>query len=904
MRINKGWSMPSGRLLGAFLVSILVTSSPSTSWSQSGWEQSVPPEIVLRFRPRTLDEAARAPRMPATDVARPASRLRTATMDAGPSPEVGTWQPWGPPGLAWHSLVLDSRRHRFLVVGGVLALDPLGVVWTLDPAAGTCAPLATRPGGGAMRCMGAVDDSLRDRLLVLAWSPGAQGGGMFVLDAFPLSGGDWVRVWSGDSLDSPTLAGIAIDTQRDQLALIGVSEAGAPLPELWRVPLANPSAWTKEAVTGSPAPPAVTHGAAVYEPGRDRFDVIADTSPDEYLPIEFPGPTSVWTVNAAGPPAWTAFPPAYGMPEGTARQLALDARLDRLLFVDQQAVAWTVKLADGSAERLDDGGAAGSRDGLAAAFDPLSRRLYVHGGQGRWQVLPLIMSIDADLDASGSSVATGAPTSWHAESPAALGSLWLHRLLLDLPTGRLIAFGGCEYGAGFSCGPRARARSLSASTGWQTIGGSSPMPVAFGQSVCLDPLHHSLLTFGGQRLDGSGALVNELWSLSLEPGGQWLAIPQSGDVPPPLRNTSLICDEPRARYLLMGGDDLVKPNSEVWELRLDPVPTWRRLPLTGDASFVYPALFADPTRGDAWVFAFPMNVYHLTLDADALHSDLVPVTGALPDPRLHASALCFDPSRRRLAGFLARSDDVTFDQVWTAALGPDMSWRSLAIGGASPWDRGDFSIAYEPLGDQLLMAAGYDDNEDYRSDAWALPFTTPLPTPVQIALASTSVDAAGVHLRWQVASLTGVATVERSRDRNAWDVAGLAHASGADTFAFDDAPLAAGSHAGYRLRLASGGHEVVSAAAWVTAPENAPGSLWLAALPPRPGGALAVRFTLPSSAEARLSLMDLNGRRICAARMPAGAHEWTFTVRPSPGIYFAELAQGGERRVARMLAVR
>src|SRR5690349_1010711 len=122
MPSNQGCSIRAGRALSAVFVVLSVGLLPARSGAQSGWAQSVPPDAVLRFRPRTIEQASHPPRVPVSLTGRAAAR-GVATPFA-PSPDLGTWQAWGPPALAWHALVRDSRRGVFLIAGGIPALDP------------------------------------------------------------------------------------------------------------------------------------------------------------------------------------------------------------------------------------------------------------------------------------------------------------------------------------------------------------------------------------------------------------------------------------------------------------------------------------------------------------------------------------------------------------------------------------------------------------------------------------------------------------------------------------------------------------------------------------------------------------------------------------------------------------
>lgn len=71
---------------------------------------------------------------------------------------------------------------------------------------------------------------------------------------------------------------------------------------------------------------------------------------------------------------------------------------------------------------------------------------------------------------------------------------------------------------------------------------------------------------------------------------------------------------------------------------------------------------------------------------------------------------------------------------------------------------------------------------------------------------------------------------------------------------------------------------------------------------PSRGGALTVRFTLPSAAPARLELLDVAGRRIASHEVGAGQHALDLGQgrRLAPGLYLVRLTQGANTRTTRV----
>lgn len=75
---------------------------------------------------------------------------------------------------------------------------------------------------------------------------------------------------------------------------------------------------------------------------------------------------------------------------------------------------------------------------------------------------------------------------------------------------------------------------------------------------------------------------------------------------------------------------------------------------------------------------------------------------------------------------------------------------------------------------------------------------------------------------------------------------------------------------------------------------------------PSRGGAMTVRFTLPTAAPARLELLDVSGRRIASHEVGAGRHTLDLGAgrRLAPGLYLVRLTQGANARTARAVVLR
>ena len=287
---------PNRRLLLA--ASVLALLVPAVASAQATWITRVPPERLLNWQPRTAEEAAHpevlfGPRPARSAVPEAMVPARSADVASGSD---YTWSELGPPARALHKLVYDSRRHRMLMIGGMGAQDPAGSIWACPLPVGTWTQIATLPWAAAnyyaSPVAAALYDSLRDQLLVVP------AGSSLALEALSLGGTPaWSHLWSGPAAPNG-FAGLALDTQRDAVAFLGVWDGAAAAHRLVRVPMGNPAAWSSVVTQG--AQPAIPdRGAAVYDAAHDVFDVLVNTGD-----LGWQGDAHLLSLTASGAPTW------------------------------------------------------------------------------------------------------------------------------------------------------------------------------------------------------------------------------------------------------------------------------------------------------------------------------------------------------------------------------------------------------------------------------------------------------------------------------------------------------------------------------------------------------------------------------------------------------------------------
>jgi len=242
----------------------------------------------------------------------------------------------------------------------------------------------------------------------------------------------------------------------------------------------------------------------------------------------------------------------------------------------------------------------------------------------------------------------------------------------------------------------------------------------------------------------------------------------------------------------------------------------------------------------------------------------------------------------------------------------DQGWQQPVVFGDGKQVVGAGDFALNELGAALSYVEQYDvfDGQYYNT------FTDLLVTrfvdetvPVEIALASFDVTAAGVRLRWFSPDRGFlVATVYRSHAGADWIPIGTTSPDGTGMMVFDDTDVDPGNRYGYRLGIFDGGMERHVGEVWVDVP-----SLTFALDPIRPnpvqGSAFSVSFVLPDAQPVRFELLDVAGRRRWTREIgDPGPGRHTIAVNKgagslASGLYFARLIYGGRTDVRRVVVM-
>jgi len=305
--------------------------------------------------------------------------------------------------------------------------------------------------------------------------------------------------------------------------------------------------------------------------------------------------------------------------------------------------------------------------------------------------------------------------------------------------------------------------------------------------------------------------------------------------------------------------------NDVWSLSLAETPTWTQLTPTGALPIARDAQSAiyDPVRDR-------MVVFGGSVGSSCLND--VPVL-AWDAPAL-ASVVCPGDIVWTPGGSIAASYSITnpngFAQTADYALTSARIWPGFPVVGSV--EVGANAAAMVPVSVPVPdSAAGGWSSLTFSATLRSVPQYAACThnlvdeaTPVTLSLVSAVADPERVRLTWYAAGGVGsVVTVYRSVAQGVWDAVGEVAPDGSGRIVYEDRAVSPGARYGYRLGVVDQGREVFAGETWVEVPLAA--ELALGGVRPNPATKeLAVTFSLPDAAPARLEAYDLAGRRVAA----------------------------------------
>lgn len=785
----------------------------------------------------------------------------------------------------------------------------------------------------------AIDVDLDDRPLVVhAFDPGPEPH-WSTLEA---SGAPWGRRF---------LASLVYDPVRDRLLVIG-SDGGQDV-DVWALALSGAPTWQRLATSGTPPQGRWGH-STIYDPIHDRVilcgGVDIASSPQVYL-------SDVWALSLSSD-TWSMLAPSDTGPGGREGHGALyDPEGRRMIVFGGHYESgtrgfwndlWELSLGDtvAWAEIPVTGPVPGARSAFGTIYDPVRRRMLVHGGVNSQSGIEPDNLWALSLD--------GAPAWAEIATEDTLRGRSYPIDVYDPVEDRLLACGGAGY-------PQTSALSLSAPLRWHAVLPPYPLLTPGARSrhaVVYDTRRDRFLVLGGDFSTADSAM----WSFDVEGADHWQSVRASaapfrwsefeysqatvydslGDriiyedgqawswpgagprartpLGPPEPNESsdlgmgaAVALDTRRNRLIVSGGWTPYPHSAgftergVWSLSLGPDPSWSpmgTLPQpygsAGHASYYDPVRDRLVLLGGYEVYdrassrrSFGATVWSTPVDSAlrwTLHLSADGVTPPAPPDAYSA----FDSRLGRL--FIARDST-----VWTRGVNDTGPWTQLEVSTARPTVTS--AVAYDPIRDQLLALFASTPGSDH-VQAWAVAVG-----PLSVSLLEANRSADGVELKWWSITAYGrAATVERREEPYDWTELGPITFGPDGLATFTDHDIHPGHDDMYRVSVADGTSIWHSDSVLVADPA----SLRLALLGARPNpavGRILLTFSLPGAGPARLEIFDICGRH-CLSRdvgsfgpgkhsIPLeGAAAWR------PGVYYAQLKRGGEMRTTRMVLLR
>jgi hypothetical protein len=467
----------------------------------------------------------------------------------------------------------------------------------------------------------------------------------------------------------------------------------------------------------------------------------------------------------------------------------------------------------------------------------------------------------------------------------------------------MVVFGGWRSGTNFN---DVWELSLAGTPVWTELTPSgTPPSVRRFHSAIYDPVRDRMVVFGGYTGDG---YLNDVWALSLAGTPAWTELTPSGTPPHTRYRQSAIYDPLRDRMVVFGGYRSAFLN-EVWALSLAGTPAWKQQTIAGSPPSprdCHSAIY-DPVRDHMVVFggysgSYVYEVWMLTWGAPVLSSVTCP--GDIvwtPGGNTPASYSITNPY-----GFVQ-----TADYTLTSA----RDWPGLPVSGSV--EVGALGTAAVPVSVPVPdSAAGGGNSLTFRATLRSVPQYAACAhdlvdeaTSVMLSLVSAQADPDRVLLTWHVAGGgRPAATVYRCTAPDAWSALGQVEVDGTGQIVYEDRAVSPGGRYGYRLGLVDHGQEVLAGETWVDVPRVA--EFALGGVRPNPATkALAVTFSLPDAASARLEAFDLAGRRVALREvgpLGAGSHEARLGEGRTlaPGVYLLRLTRGDRVLKARAVVVR
>jgi hypothetical protein len=252
--------------------------------------------------------------------------------------------------------------------------------------------------------------------------------------------------------------------------------------------------------------------------------------------------------------------------------------------------------------------------------------------------------------------------------------------------------------------------------------------------------------------------------------------------------------------------------------------------------------------------------------------------------------------------YLARSDDAGTTWIQLGQVTDAQSDWTNSLSNLSP-NQGDYIGLYA---NENGVYPAWADVRNGDPDVYVayIPF---LVTPVQASLLSVEAAPTRVALAWHAPGAEGLtATVYRRTEASDWTPLAVVDVGANARIVYADDDVTPGTRYGYRIGVVEDGVEGFYGEGWVTVPRSA---LAISSIAPNPSARdLWVSFSLPGTAPATISLIDIAGRSLRTRAVSAPAGEARVNLgdgeRLPMGVYVVKLTQGDRSVSARVSVVR
>jgi hypothetical protein len=180
--------------------------------------------------------------------------------------------------------------------------------------------------------------------------------------------------------------------------------------------------------------------------------------------------------------------------------------------------------------------------------------------------------------------------------------------------------------------------------------------------------------------------------------------------------------------------------------------------------------------------------------------------------------------------------------------------------------------------------------------------------PAAFTAEEVSAHPLSVTITWRsVPAANFAGGVQRRTNAGGWTDLGPVSLDATGRVVYDDRAAKPGTRYGYRLVWSNGVAAATSAESWVDVPHL---SFSLGGATPNPSHqGLAVAFSLPDAAAARLSVYDVSGRRLLrrdVGGLGPGDHVIPLAASGTfrPGVYLIQLERGGRSLTTRVSVLR